>query len=79
MTYAAELLNVDVRQEIIVSLPGTNYIVTFPRPADQCVLLNKPFVWEQDIQTSMTPLEFLNRAYEIAFLRARELGWRVHG
>jgi hypothetical protein len=79
VTYAAELLNVDVRQEIIVSLPGTNYIVTFPRPADQCVLLNKPFAWEQDIRTSMTPSEFLKRAYEIAFLKARELGWRVHG
>jgi hypothetical protein len=77
--HAAELVHVDVRQEITVSLPGTSYIVIFPRPADQCVLVNKPFVWEQDSQTSITPLEFLNWAYEIAFLRARELGWRVHG
>jgi hypothetical protein len=79
VTDAAELLHVDVRQEITVSLPGTNYIVTFPRPVDQCVLVNKPFVGEQDSQTSMTPWEFLNGAYKIAFLRARELGWRVHG
>jgi hypothetical protein len=68
--HAAELVHVDVRQEITVSLPGTSYIVIFPRPAHQCVLVNKP-VWEQDSQTSITPLEFLNWAYEIAFLRAR--------
>jgi Mitochondrial fission ELM1 len=75
VTRAAENLKVDIRQEIIVSLPGTNYIAIFPKPADRCVLANKPFAWEQDTQTPITPAEFLRWAYDIASIKARDLGW----
>jgi hypothetical protein len=71
------ILSVDVRQDIPVSLPGTNYIVTYPRPQELSVLVHSGFGWEQDSRTSMTPSDFLNRAYDIASMRARELGWIV--
>jgi hypothetical protein len=75
VTPPAESFNVDIGLEIIVSLPGTNYIAIFPKPADRCVLVNKPFSWEQDNQTSITPAEFLRWAYDIASMKARDLGW----
>ena len=70
-----EILNLNVRQEITVNLPGSNYIVTYPPPTDLSVLVNNGFAWEQDTRTAMTPSEFLDRAYDVASMRARELGW----
>ena len=69
------ILNIDVREDITVSLPGTTYTVTYPRPRELSVLVHSGFAWEQDNRTSMTPSEFLNRAHDIASMRARELGW----
>ena len=70
----AEILSVNVRQEITVNLPGSDYIVTYPRPKDS-ILVHSGFRFEQDGRTVMTPSEFLDRAYDVAVMRARELGW----
>jgi len=79
VTDEAEILVVDViGDEIRVSLPNTSYAVEYPKPRDpSLVLVNRPFAWERDSQTSMTPSKFLNRAYDVALMRGRELGWIV--
>src|SRR4029079_854730 len=59
------ILNIDVREDITVSLPGTNYTVTYPRPRELSILVHSGFAWEQDGRTSITPSEFLNRAHDI--------------
>jgi hypothetical protein len=67
----AQILNVE--EAIIVTLPGTNYAVTYPKQTGLLVHIGS--VSEQDSRTTMTPSEFLNRAYDVALTRARDLGW----
>ena len=76
MSDVAEILHVNIVQEITVSLPGTKYSVTYPRPNDpRSALVSRPFAWQQDERAAMTPSEFLNRAHHTATQRALELGW----
>ena len=66
-----------VDDEILVSLPGTSYSVTYHKPANspQLVARNRPH--RDDGRTELKQAEFLARAWRLANDRARELGWIV--
>jgi hypothetical protein len=69
-------LRIDVvDDEIIVSMPGTNYAVTYFKPANSPQLLAKNISNEDDFRIPLRLSEFLSRAWAIANDRARELGW----
>ena len=61
--------------EIIVSLPGTNYAVTYYKPANSPQLLAKNFPCEDDGRAEPTQAEFLAKAWHLANEKARELRW----
>ena len=61
--------------EIIVSLPGTNYAVTYYKPANSPQLLAKNFPCEDDGRAEPTQAEFLATAWHLANEKARELPW----
>ena len=77
MTEQWGALRIDVvDDDIIVSLPGTTYSVTyFKRPNSQ--LLAKRISDKDDLRTPVTLSEFLSRAWRGANNKARELGWIV--
>ena len=73
-----EQLQVEVRGgSIIVTLPATSYSVTY------CMSLKGPYLHARSLPTQydreagMTTEEFLTEAWQLAHLRARELGWIV--
>ena len=69
---------IEVRgDEIIVTLPGTNYTVTYYKPANSPQLLGKDFPMKDDNRAPMTQAEFLRLAWRAANDKARELGWIV--
>jgi hypothetical protein len=59
---------------IVISLPGTNYQVTYRRPADSPGMSASHNLMD-DEDAPITPFEFLERAWGIARDKARELGW----
>jgi hypothetical protein len=61
--------------EIVVSLPGANYVVTYYKPANSPQLLAKNFPYDDDRHTELTQAEFLARAWRLANDKARELRW----
>jgi hypothetical protein len=61
--------------EIIVSLPGTSYAVTYYKPANSPQLLAKNFSGDDDVRTELTQAEFLATAWRLANDKARELRW----
>jgi hypothetical protein len=61
--------------EIIVSLPGTSYAVTYYKPANSPQLLAKDFPYDDDRGTELTQAEFLATAWRLANDKARELRW----
>jgi hypothetical protein len=61
--------------EIIVSLPGTSYAVTYYKPANSPQLLAKNFPGDDDVRTELTQAEFLATAWRLANDKARELRW----
>jgi hypothetical protein len=62
--------------EIVVSLPGTNYVVTYYRAAAfPQQLLTKSHSGREDQSALMTQAEFHARAWKVARDKARELGW----
>jgi hypothetical protein len=61
--------------DIIVSLPGTIYTVTYFKPANSPQLLARNFPRDDDSRIPMTQAEFLTRAWKLANDKARELGW----
>ena len=64
--------------EIIVSLPGTNYAVTYYKPPNSPQLLAKNFPSEDDTRAEPTQAEFLSKAWHLANDKARELaGFRI--
>ena len=66
---------VEVRDtEIIVTVPGTDYGVTYYKPANSPQLLVKNFP-RDDKHASITRSEFLALALRLANDRAREPGW----
>jgi hypothetical protein len=69
-------LRVDVvDDEIIVSLPGTLYSVTYYKLPKSPQLLGKNFPPKDDRRVPLTQAEFLAQAWRIANDKARELGW----
>ena len=72
-------LNVEVQgDDIVVTLPGTDYVVTYYRAAAfPQQLLTKSHSGRDDQGAPMTQTEFHARAWKAANAKARELGWIV--
>ena len=69
-------IQLDVRGgDIIVDLPGTDYTVTYHKPAVSPQLLAVYTPAKDDARTQLTQAEFLARAWRLANDKARELGW----
>ena len=78
MTDAWGGLHLEVLEdEIIITLPFTNYTVTYYKPANSPGLLAKNFTTKDNSHVPMTQAEFLERAGKLANDKARELGWIV--
>jgi hypothetical protein len=74
MTESWGRLRIDVvDDEIVVTLPGTSYSVTYYKLPNSPQLLAKGIAREDD--APMTLSEFLSRAWGIANDKAREHGW----
>jgi hypothetical protein len=63
--------------ELIVTLPGSFYSVTYYKLPRSRQLLAKRFPMKDDPRVAMTVSEFLIRAWRAANDKARELGWIV--
>jgi hypothetical protein len=63
--------------DIIISLPGSNYTVTYYKPKRSPQLLAKRIAQNDDPRAAMTLSEFLVQAWRLANDKARELGWIV--
>jgi hypothetical protein len=66
-----------VDDEIIVTLLGTDYSVTYYKPENSPGLLAKRISNSDDPRIPMRVSEFLAKAWKAANERARELGWIV--
>jgi len=64
-----------VDDEIIVTLPGSHYSVTYYKPAKSPELIAKCISDRDDPRVAMSLSEFLTRAWRLANDKARELGW----
>jgi hypothetical protein len=62
---------------IIISLPGTSYSVTYYKPKQSPQLLAKYIVGDDDPRVAMNHSEFLAAAWRLANQKARSLGWVV--
>jgi len=70
------LLDVEVwGSGIIVTLPGTNYWVTYFKEKESPGLFPADIANKDDPRVTMTAAEFLAKAWKLANERARELGW----
>jgi len=72
-------LHVEVQgDDIVVTLPGASYVVTYYRAAAFAQqLLTKSYSGRDDQGAPMTQTEFHARAWKAANDKARELGWIV--
>jgi hypothetical protein len=78
MTEPLGKLRLDVvDDEIIVSLPGTNYTVTYYKPPKSPQLLAKRISNRDDPRSPTSLSEFLSQAWQAANDKARDLGWIV--
>jgi hypothetical protein len=66
-----------IGNEILVTLPQSNYAVTYYRPKNSPQLLAKRISDEDDPRLPMTGGEFLAKAWKLANDKAREVGWIV--
>ena len=66
-----------VDDEIIVTLPGSRYSVTYYKPDNSPQLLAKRIADTDDLRFPTTAAEFLAKAWRLANDKARELGWIV--
>jgi hypothetical protein len=66
-----------VDDQIIVSLPGTSYTVTYFRRPNSAQLLTKNLPQPVDFRTDLKLSDFLDHARRAANDKARELGWVV--
>jgi hypothetical protein len=64
-----------VDDEIIVTLPGSHYSVTYYKPAKSPQLVAKRISDRDDPRVAMRLSEFLALAWRLANDKARELGW----
>jgi hypothetical protein len=60
--------------DIMVTLPGTNYAVTYHKPVNSPQLQGKHFP-EQVDRRSISQAVFVGKAWKLANDKARELGW----
>jgi hypothetical protein len=71
-------LHVEVKGgDIVVTLPGADYSVTYFKPERAPQLLAKDISDRDDPRLPMTGAEFLAKAWKLANDKARELGWIV--
>jgi hypothetical protein len=77
MTTDADLRVEVVDDEIIVTLPGWYYSVTYFKLERAPQLLAKNMSERDDPRAPMTVSEFLAKAWKAANDKARELGWIV--
>jgi hypothetical protein len=63
--------------DIVITMPGTSYTVTYYRAAGSRQLLAKSFPMKDDPRVAMTVSEFLIRAWKLANNKASALGWMV--
>jgi len=63
--------------DITITLPGTNYTVTYYKPKSSPQLLAKRIATRDDPSVAMSLSEFLAGAWRLANNKARELGWIV--
>ena len=69
-------LDVELKgDDIVVSMPGTIYSVSFYRPLDPPKLMARHYEGKDDPRASLTHDEFFVRAQKRANQEARELGW----
>jgi len=64
-----------VGDDIIVTLPGSHYSVTYYKPTKSPELIAKCISDRDDPRVAMSLSEFLTRAWRLANDKARELGW----
>jgi hypothetical protein len=73
---APDHLHVEVEGgEVMVTLPGTRYAVTYYKPADSRQLHGKNFPEEVDRRSPISQAAFVGKAWKVANEKARELGW----
>ena len=61
--------------EIVVSLPGAYYCITYYKSQNSAQLLAKHFLDADDPLIPVSVSEFLDRSARIATEKAKELGW----
>jgi hypothetical protein len=66
-----------IDNNIVVTLPGYSYAVTYYKPQGTPGLLMKYSATKDDLRLRMTAAEFLSDAWKLANKRARELRWIV--
>ena len=71
----AELRVQVLNDDIIVTLPGSHYTVTYYKPAKSPQLVAKFISDRDDPRVAMSLSEFLVLAWRLANDKARELGW----
>lgn len=64
-----------VDDELLVSLPGSIYSVTYYKPEKSPQLLAKRIPDKDDLRIATTLSEFLTEAWRLANDKAKELGW----
>lgn len=66
-----------VHDEIIVTMPGFRYSVTYYKPDRSPQLMARNIPTKDDPATDFTASEFLEAAWWLANDKARQLGWIV--
>jgi hypothetical protein len=61
--------------EIVITASGTDYVMTYHKPANSPQLLARCFPRKKDRLVSMTLADFLTAACKLTNDKARELGW----
>ena len=76
MSQPAPAIGVDVAgNQMLVTLRGTSYAVTYFRRGGTRGLLAKDFIQDDDPCITVTSAELLEVAWRVAIDKARELGW----
>ena len=66
-----------INDEIVVTLPGYHYAVTYYKPLQGIRLIARNCPVTDDLRITMKKSEFLAKAWKLANAKARELGWIV--
>jgi len=61
--------------DIMVTLPGTSYAVTYYKPANCPQLQGKYFPLQVDRRSPISQAAFVGKAWKLATDKARELRW----